>query len=228
MGKRGRERVVTLTQTTKKLVGREAKQKVLEDLREATDKYDAIYVLSTGNMRNALLKELRATWRDSRLFFGRNKIAQVAFGRDDAEEYAQGLQQVARQLKGNVGLLFTNRPHDRVVHFFNEYEKADFARSGFVATEAVELVEGEMDMFEGSQEHNLRLVGLPVCLKRGKVWLARDFTVCESGETLTPEKAKILEFLGIRQALFRVELRCHYRKSDGHFELLGDDQRGKS
>lgn len=222
MGKRGRERVVALTKTRKKLVGRDVKHKILEDLRDAIDKYESIYVLSTGNLRNTLLKELRATWRDSRFFFGRNKIAQIAFGRDDAEEYVQGLQQVARQLDGNVGLLFTNRPHDKVLSFFTEYERADFARSGFVATEAVELVEGEMEMFGGSQEHNLRLVGLPVCLKRGKVWLTRDFTVCEMGETLTPEKAKILEFLGVRQALFRIKLRCSYRKSDGHFELLGD------
>lgn len=222
MGKARRERVVALTQTRKKLVGRESKQVVLEDLRGAVDKYKSIYVISTPGMRNVILKQLRAEWRDSRFFMGRNKIMQVALGRDEAEEYADGLRQVAKQLSGNVGLLFTNRKHKEVVSFFEGFEADDFARSGFVATEAVELAEGELEMFETSQEQNLRLLGLPVVLKKGKVCLSRDFTVCEMGETLTPERAKILEFLGIRMAKFRVILRCYYCKKDGHFEALDD------
>eukprot|EP00177_Eucheuma_denticulatum_P006474 GFKZ01011789.1.p1 GENE.GFKZ01011789.1~~GFKZ01011789.1.p1 ORF type:complete len:222 (+),score=42.49 GFKZ01011789.1:155-820(+) len=220
MGKAGRERVVALTRTRKHLRGRESKQTVLEELRSMIDNYDGIYVISTENMRNALLKELRTTWRDSRIFFGRKKIAQVAFGRNDAEEYLEGLQKMSKQMKGNVGLLFTNREHEEVVRFFENYGEMDFARAGNRSTETVQLTEGELEMFEGSQEQNLRLVGLPVGVKRGKVWLSQDFTVCEKGEVLTPEKAKILEFLGIKQALFKVVLKCCYRKKEAHFKLL--------
>ncbi|CDF37135.1 putative 60S acidic ribosomal protein P0 [Chondrus crispus] len=173
-------------------------------------------------MRNTILKKLRTEWRDSRFFMGRNKIMQVALGRDEAEEYADGLRQVATQLTGNVGLLFTNRKHKEVVSFFRKFEADDYARSGFEATEKVELAKGELEMFETSQEHSLRLLGMPIVLKKGKVCLSRDFTVCEGGETLTPEKAKILEFLGVRMAKFRVVLRCYYRKKDGHFKLLDD------
>lgn len=222
MGKARRERVVALTQTRKKLVGRVSKQAVVDDLRGAVDNYGAIYVISMPNMRNTLLKDLRTKWRDSRFFMGRKKIVQVALGRNEAEEYADGLRRVAKQLTGNVGILFTNRDHKDVMTFFEGFEKDDFARSGFVAPEAVKLAEGELEMFETSQENNLRLVGLPVVLKKGKVHLSRDFTVCEAGETLTPEKAKILEFLGLRMAKFRVNLRCYYRKKDGHFEVLDD------
>lgn len=225
MGRARRERVVALTQTRKKLVGREDKQRVLEDVRGAVDKFGSIYVISTPGMRNTILKKLRADWRDSRFYMGRNKIMQVALGRDEAEEYAENLRQVASQLSGNVGLLFTNRKHDEVVKFFGGFEADDVARSGFVATEAVELAEGELEMFEASQEPNLRLLGLPVVLKKGKVWLSRDFTVCEDKEILTPEKAKILEYLGIRMAKFRVILRSYYRKKDGYFERLRGDER---
>lgn len=220
MGRSRRERVVTLTQTRKKIVGRGKKQEILEEIRRAVDAYENIYVFSTENMRNTKLKKLRGEWKDSRFFFGRKRVAQVALGRSAEEEYADGIQQVSKKLTGNVGLLFSNRKHEDIVSFFEQYSELDFCRSGFVATEDVQLSAGPLDMFEPSQEQNLRLVGLPVGLKRGVVTLLSDFTVCETGDVLSPERAKILEFLGIEMAKFRVKLLCHYRKSDGFFEEL--------
>ncbi len=141
MGRSKRERVVALTKTRKSLVGRDEKQKLLVKIRQHVDDYKNIYLFKTTNMRNTLLKQLREQWRDSRFFLGRNRIAQVAFGRSEAEEYAEGLAKLSESLKGNVGLLFTNRAHDEVTSFFATYEQADIARSGFVATETVKLAE---------------------------------------------------------------------------------------
>lgn len=223
MGRSRRERAVTLTKTRKHLVGRDSKQEVVEDLRSAVDKYASIYVFRTENMRNTLLKELRSTWADSRFFFGRKKVAQVALGRTEAEEHAEGLRQVSEQLAGNVGLLLTNRAHADVVKFFSEYERADVARGGFEATEAVELAEGELDMFESAQVAALRALGMPVALRKGRVCLERPLTVCEAGQRLTPEQAKMLELLGVRMATFRVVLLSYYRKEGGLFEMLSVD-----
>lgn len=220
MGRSRRERVVSLTQTRKHLVGREAKQEVLQDLRSAIDKYENIYVFTTENMRNTLLKQLRTTWSDSRFFFGRKKIAQVALGRTEAEEYLSGLRQVSKELRGNVGLLFTNRTHEKVRDYFAQFSEADFARAGFVATERVQIAKGELEGFAGSQVENLREVGLPVGLRKGAVWMEREFTICEPGEVLTPERAKCLEFIGVRMAKFRVGLVCYFRKKDGYFERM--------
>lgn len=220
MGRSKRERVVALTKTRKKLVGRDEKQKLLIDIRKHVDDYKNIYLFRTTNMRNALLKNLREQWRDSRFFMGRNRIAQVAFGRTIAEEYADGLAKVAVALQGNVGVLFTNRPYDEVFSFFAKYEEADFARSGFVATENVCLSEGELDMFVPSQEHNLRLLQLPITLKHGKVVLTQDFTVCSKGDVLTPERAKLLEYLGYKQAKFSLQLISHYSKENGFKQLV--------
>lgn len=220
MGRSRRERVVALTKTRKAVVGREAKGELLEDIRTQVDKYANIYVFSTQNMRNSKLKDLRGEWKDSRFFFGRKRIAQVAFGRSEEEEYADGLRHVSERLVGNVGILFTNRDHKAVVEFFERYEQADFARSGFVATEAARLSEGPLDMFVPSQEANVRQLGLPVTLKRGVVTLLKEFEVCKKGDVLTPERAKILEFLGIRMALFRLTLLCHFNKDSGFEELV--------
>lgn len=141
MGRSKRERVVALTKTRKKLVSREEKQKQLVNIRKLVDDYTNIYLFRMANMRNVLMKKLREQWSDSQFFMGRKRIAQVAFGRNAAEEYADGLSKVAEALHGNVGLLFTNRPHDEVVAFFGEYAEPDVARSGFIATDSVHLEE---------------------------------------------------------------------------------------
>lgn len=222
MGRSRRERVVTLTKTRKHTFGREKKQEFLQEVRDTIDSYAHMYVFSTENMRNSLLKGLRAVWNDSRFIFGRKRVMQIALGRTIEEEYLDGLHKVSEQLEGDVGLLFTNRDHDAVIQFFNTYCQDEFARSGFEATEHVEFKEGPLEHFEPNQVGNLRLIGLPVDVRKGVVTLIKDLTVCETGSVLTPEKAKILELFGMKMAKFRIVLRCHYRKKGSHFEQLVD------
>ena len=38
-------------------------------------------------MRNAKLKDLRAEWKESRFFFGKNRVMQLALGRAESDEY---------------------------------------------------------------------------------------------------------------------------------------------
>ncbi|KAK1862093.1 hypothetical protein I4F81_004669 [Pyropia yezoensis] len=74
--------------------------------------------------------------------------------------------------------------------------------------------------FVASQEPDLRALGLPVSLVRGVVTLVGDFVVCEVGDTLTAQRAKLLELLGIAMADFRVDLLCHLSTKDGEFTDL--------
>lgn len=222
MGRSKRERAVALTATRKRVVGRDAKQLLLNDVRNLVDTFENIFVFSTENMRNVKLKDLRSEWKDSRFFFGRKKIAQVAFGRSSSDEHCEGLHKLAKQLVGNVGILFTNRDFASVTAYFRAFEADDFARSGFRATRAVRISSGPLDMFVPEFEPQLRLLGLNVTLARSVVTLREDFTVCEAGEVLTPERAKLLELLGIKMASFRLNLMCHFSQKTG-FRNLGDD-----
>lgn len=219
MGRAKRDRVVDLTSTKKHIVGRDAKQKLIEKIREHIDKYDNIYIFSTENMRNAKLKELREEWKDSRFFFGRKKVAQVALGRSIQEEYADGLQNVSKRLTGNVGMLFTNRKDKQVRTYFRKYRASEYARSGFIATQDVTLNEGPLEMFVSSQEPTLRALHLPVTLKKGVIILPNNHQICRKGEVLTPENAKLLELLGIQMADFRLVLECHWSKASGFVEV---------
>lgn len=107
---------VSLTKTSKK--GLALKQHVVEDVRGCVEKYARIFLLSVHNMRNNKLKNLRAEWTDSRFFFGKNKVIALAFGQSPENEVIEGLHKLSAALKGQCGLLFTNRSKKEVCNSF--------------------------------------------------------------------------------------------------------------
>jgi mRNA turnover protein 4 len=169
MPKSKRNRIYSLSQTRKK--GREAKSRLLQEIRDCVDKYSHVFVYSVENMRNSKLKEVRTQWRSSRWFYGRNRVLATALGRSEAEEYREGLSSLAKLLRGNVGLFFTNQPRGDVISWFQSYSEQDHARAGFLATDDVVIQEGPLEKFPHSMEPHLRSLGLPTSLKKGlKCW----------------------------------------------------------
>lgn len=62
----------------------------------------------------------------------------------------------------------------------------------------------------------------------GVLVLLKDHTVCQKGEVLTPEQAKILKILGIRQSIFQVNLECVWTKTEAKFESFTKKLQKKS
>ncbi|CAI9769246.1 unnamed protein product [Fraxinus pennsylvanica] len=216
MPKSKRNRPVTLSKTKKK--GREHKENVVNAIRESVEKYDSVYVFTFENMRNLKFKEFRDQLKSSsRFFLGSNKVMQVALGRSIADEIRPGLHKISKLLRGDSGLCCTSLPKEEVERLFNEYEDYDFARTGSIATEKVELNEGPLDQFTHEMEPFLRKQGMPVRLNKGVVELVSDFIVCEEGKALSPEAARILRLLGIKMATFKLHLTCRWSSED--FEI---------
>jgi mRNA turnover protein 4 len=216
MPKSKRNRLVTLSRTRKK--GFEGKRELVEQIHKCLEDYAFLYTFEVNNMRNALLKEVRAMWKNSRFFFGKNKVMAVALGRTPQEETKPNLHKVAEQLVGQTGLFFTNQPREDVIKFFKGYRERDYARSGFEATETVKLQPGPLTGFSHSLEAYLRSLGMPTALKAGTIELLAEYTVCKVGEPLTPEQAKLLKLLGKKMCEFSFTLKSVW--SNGKFELL--------
>ncbi|TMW68482.1 hypothetical protein Poli38472_005950 [Pythium oligandrum] len=214
-----RQRVKPLTKSEKK--GSELKQRVVDSIREAVDTYESAYAFSFQNMRTNHFKEVRLDFRDSRFFLGKNKVMKLALGRTKEEEYADDLFKLAADVNGSVGLFFTNRDRQEVIDYFNKLSFTDFARSGFVATEAVSVPEGPLPQFIGSQLESLRTLGLPVDLKKGVVVLRQDYTICKEGQTLTPEQARLLQHFDRKMATFKLTPLSVWSK--GSFERLAEN-----
>eukprot|EP01083_Nonionella_stella_P113401 334300_1 len=220
MPKSKRERLVSLTQTVKRTA--QSKSGLLERVRECCEMYTHCYVISFTNMRNKDIKDVRDHWKSSTMFFGKNKVMQIALGRKPQDEHKDGLHKVSKFLNGQRALFFTNSAKDEVVKYFEKLNKVDFARSGFVATETFEIPAGPIEHMEFSMEPRLKELGLPVRLNDRKLELLGDFVVCKKDQELSPEQCKILELFSVRMAVFTGRVHCVW--TDGKFEsLLSDD-----
>ena len=177
-------------------------------------------MFSTDNMRNTALKEVRQEWKDSRFFFGSNKIMKIALGKAPEDEIKKDIHNVSNHLQLQCGLLFTNRSTEETKEFFGKYTKPDFARSGSVAVKSITLPEGPLTRHELSTEDvsfpssaldMLVRLGLKQAeLKKGVIALRAQHKVCEIGDTLTPEQCRILKLWHIQLADFRFLLQCVY------------------
>uniref|UniRef100_A0A2I3G1R7 Ribosome assembly factor mrt4 n=1 Tax=Nomascus leucogenys TaxID=61853 RepID=A0A2I3G1R7_NOMLE len=158
-----------------------------------------------------------------RMFFGKNKVMMVALGRSPSDEYKDNLHQVSKRLRGEVGLLFTNRTKEEVNEWFTKYTEMDYARAGNTAAFPVSLDPGPLEQFPHSMEPQLRQLGLPTALKRGVVTLLSDYEVCKEGDVLTPEQARILKLFGYEMAEFKVTVKYMWDSQSGSFQQMGDD-----
>ncbi|KAL2090811.1 hypothetical protein ACEWY4_013074 [Coilia grayii] len=213
-------KMLSLTKTAKK--GLELKQNLIEELRKCVDIYRHVFIFSVENMRNNKLKDIRTAWKHSRFFFGKNKVMMIALGKGPTDEYKDNLHKVSRFLKGEVGVLFTNKTKDEVQEYFDNFKDTDYARAGNTAQMAVTLDEGPLEQFPHSMEPQLRQLGLPTALKKGVVTLIKDFEVCKEGDTLTPEQARILKLFGYEMAEFKVTIKCMWNSETGDFAQLAD------
>ena len=200
-----------ITKTRK--LGMARKEALVARIRESVDQYDHIVSFQVRNARSTFMKEVRAHFQGKgRFYFGKNRLMQIALGRDAESEYKTGLAAMSATLVGTCGLFFTSLPLDGVLEYFRSYAMSDYPRAGFAATHAVALPEGPLPCppFEVSMDAYCRnTLIMPTEVRNGKLCLIHDIDVCKKGERLTPEAARILRLLGDKMSTFHFVLTCH-------------------
>ncbi|ETN67534.1 mrna turnover protein 4 mrt4 [Anopheles darlingi] len=223
MPKSRRDKKVSLTKTDRK--GLSEKQQIIEEIQMCREKYENVFLFTVQNMRNSKLKEIRTKWKNSRFFFGKNRVMQLGLklvsDEDKLGKLEAGMDQLREQMIGQCGLLFTSETKETVLDWFDSYIVDEYARSGFRATQTVKLEAGPLEEFSHAIEPHLRSLGMPTKLDRGVVTLYKEYTVCEKNKVLTPEQARILKLLGKPMAKFKIIINCCYTAKEG-FELINN------
>ncbi|KAH1307115.1 hypothetical protein KXX11_004614 [Aspergillus fumigatus] len=235
-----RARIVHESKVTKKS-HKEQTRRLYANIRECVEKYDHLFVFSVDNMRNTYLKDVRTEFADSRLFFGKTKVMAVALGHNPENEAAPNLHKLSPYLTGAVGLLFTSRDPESVLSYFDAFRPLDFARAGTVSTRSFSIPNGlvysrggeipasEDEPVSHTIEPELRKLGVPTRLVKGKVMLEltdgqEGYPVCKEGEVLDSRQTTLLKMFGVATAEFKVDLKAQWSRSTGEVKILEKDE----
>lgn len=141
-----------------------------------------------------------------------------ALGTTPESEHLPNLSSLSSHLTGNVGLLFTSRNPDDVIEYFASYSEVDFARAGTSATYTFtipagvvysrggELAVEDDEPLAASMETQVRKLGMPTRLVKGKVTLDTDYTVVKEGKEMDSHQANLLKMFGVAMAEFKIIL----------------------
>lgn len=199
-----RNKIVALTKVKK--TNRAAKEELIDEVRIACCSFKRAYILSFENQRNSHIKLFRDRLKPGRLFYGKNKVIQVALGTLPEVEVANNIHTLSKRCRGERGILFSNDPPEKVREVCHEMTPSEFGVAGTIAKDTVMLQEGvdSLASFPPALEATLRKLGLPTRLSQGRISLLGNHVVCKAGEFLSAQQAQILKLLGIKMARFHV------------------------
>ena len=130
--------------------------------------YKYLYVLSHQNMSTNPFVKIKEDFPDSKFFVGKNKLMQFTLGRTPEEELMPNLWLLAKNIKSEWWLLFTD--DENVEDYFANYSSKDFARANAISPKTIILPEGPeaFETYSFAMESHFRRLGLPTKLVRQK------------------------------------------------------------
>lgn len=173
-----------------------------------------------------------------RLFFGKTKVMAVALGTTPENACAPNIEKLSPYLAGAVGLLFTSREPQSVIDYFDAFHPSDYARAGNISPRSFTIPSGMVYAHAGeiATEHdepmshtiepNLRKLGVPTKLVRGKITLEMDggYQVCKAGDVLDSRQTTLLKMFGVAVAEFKVAMKARWTKDGGKVEILEQEE----
>lgn len=147
-----------------------------------------------------------------------------ALGLTPDEAQATGIDALTRHMDGQVGLLFTDRTAEDISAYFGALSTVDFARAGNEAPRSFSIPKGvvyatagevaaEYDVIlEHSIEPELRRLGVPTKMAKGKIVLGDEgdvgegYVVCKEGDILDSRQTRLLKLFGVCMSEFKVKL----------------------
>ena len=155
--------------------------------------------------------------------YGLHKLAKVCLVSYASVSQTDPTVGLLQQIKGQVGLFFTDSEPQEVIEWFNDFRQPDFARSGNIATRSVILPAGPVmrthsdppEPFPHNEEPQLRKLGLTTAMDRGVPMLGSPHKLCEEGKSLTSEQAQLLKLIGEKMAVFRVQMKARWSSETG-------------
>ena len=225
MPKSKRNKVIPLSKVTKKTGITDKKEKLVNRVHKYLKQYKYCYAFTYKNMTNLSMNSLKDYFKDSIFMIGKNKVIQVALGRDETEEKKEGSSKLNKFLKGNCGLFFSDKDPDDIIEYFKNYSCPYFGNTGSISNQTLILKRGfdeHLNDFPSTMESQFRQLGMSVKVDNGKFCLLDDYIVCQKDKPLTADQSKMCKHLNIYLDEFKIYIKA-YLGNNGQFVEVKDN-----
>lgn len=200
-----------------KLTKKEKKNLYRQRLRELLKKYEKILLVTIDNVGANLIQQMRQKLRGQVVFlFGKNTVIRKTLrdhieALNEAGNKAQAATYEAflPQIRGNVGLVFTNGDLAQFKSDIEGYKQGAPARVGAIAPEDVFVPPGPTGM-EPTQTQFLQSLNIASKIVKGQVEILQRIHLIKEGDRIGNSEAVLLDKLNIRPFSFAAKCKTVY------------------
>lgn len=180
----------------KEKISLKKKKEKVSKLTSIAKNYSSVALISLYSLPDDLFQRMRKKLRDQ---------SYISVAKKTVIERV--LENIGIKFKLNKpsALIFTNLSPFKLLEYFSNEKKKIPAKPGQIAPYDIVVPAGETDLSPGPALSELKNAGLNVQVKAGKIAINKDSVIVKQGETITPQKAKALQMLGILPFEVRVE-----------------------
>jgi large subunit ribosomal protein LP0 len=182
-------------------------------LTELISQYEKILLITIDNVgANNIQKTRQALRGQAVLLFGRNTLIRKTI-RDYIEKCNEAgnkegtrIEALLSNIKGNVGLVFTNGDLLKVKEVAESYKQKAPAKVGALAPEDVFVEPGPTGM-EPTQTQFLQALNIPSKIVKGQVEIINRVHLIKEGEKIGTSEATLLDKLNIQPFSYRAQVK---------------------
>jgi large subunit ribosomal protein L10 len=123
---------------------------------------------------------------------------------------AENLGSLAKYLTGPNVYLFTNLNPFELAKVIEESVEYRYAKPGDTVAFDVELGPGPTDIKPGPSMSLFGKLKIPIQVREGQIWIAKDVKVLKAGDTVSAELASLLRKLGVTVIPVKAKLKAVY------------------
>jgi len=167
--------------------------------------YNKVLLVSADNIGSYHLQKIRQLLRkDAVILMGKNTMIRKAM-REIQPEHPQ-IESLIPHVYGNIGLVFIKPESDigATRKLLTSYKIEAFAKNGAVAPCDVIVPKGDTGMDPGKTNF-FQALSIQTKISKGKIEISNDVSLLKKGDKVTASGAALLQMLGIKPFIYRLD-----------------------
>ena len=183
----------------------EWKTREVKEIKEWLSSHASIGICDVSGIPSRQFQQMRASLRgEVEIKVSRNTLVKLA------AQNVEGIESIADQLKGQVGVVGTNKNPFTLYQMLKGSKTPAPINAGDVATKQIVIPQGDTGFPPGPFVGDLQAVGAAAQISEGSIRVTASSIVAEMGDVITPKLSNVLGALGIEPKEVGLNLKAVY------------------